>query len=723
MTTSGEHHSQTGLDPVATLEGTVERIVFESEDTGFVVARVRETNAGELITFVGNMLAISPGETVALRGRWVEDKKFGRQLRVESYESVLPATIKGIEKYLGSGLIEGIGPKFAKRLVKAFGIETLQVISKQPGRLRAVPGIGKKRATQIVEAWVQQREIQSIMLFLQRHGITPSQAVKIYKCYGDKSMAVLRNNPYKLAEDISGIAFGGADKIAMELGIERDSAERLEAGLQFALTTASTEGHVFLPEPDLLDSAAELLAVEKEHLVPILTKLVTQQQITRDGDALYQPLMYAAECGTADLLKRLIGTPHEPVPIKVDIALKWVEKTKDITLSDEQGEAIRTAIDAKVMVITGGPGTGKTTVLNSLLAILQKKGLSFLLAAPTGRAAKRMEAATDREARTIHRLLEYSPKHNGFTRDENNPLITDLLVIDEASMLDQLLMFSLLKALPPFARLILVGDIDQLPSVGAGNVLFDIMASATVPVVRLKTVFRQAAQSGIVTSAHQINQGKNPAFNSEDFFLIERADPAKALDTIVELVCNRIPTKFGLDPRKDIQVLSPMRRGEIGVNRLNEVLQEALNPHGEAVPRRAFRKGDKVMQLRNNYELDVYNGDTGIITLLDIEAKELEITFDDDRVVLYSFDDLDNLGLAYAATVHKSQGSEYKAVVLPFLPQHYMMLQRNVLYTAITRGKQLVTIVGSAKAVGMAVRNNKTTRRHTRLAERLRNTM
>jgi exodeoxyribonuclease V alpha subunit len=424
------------------------------------------------------------------------------------------------------------------------------------------------------------------------------------------------------------------------------------------------------------------------------------------------------------LLKRILGTPHDPIPItNMDNALLWAEKRFKIELSPEQGDAIRRVVEAKVMVITGGPGTGKTTVINSLLAILEQKSVSFLLAAPTGRAAKRMEAATGHDARTIHRLLEYSPQKNGFTRDENNPITTDMLVVDEASMIDSLLMHSLLRALPPFARLVLVGDVDQLPAVGPGNILLDIIASGAVPVVRLKTVFRQAEQSGIITNAHLINEGKYPAFNAVDFFLIERNDPVRAVETIRELVVSRMPAKFGLDPIRDIQVLSPMRRGEAGVNRLNEVLQEALNPHGEPVPRRAFRKGDKVMQLRNNYELDVYNGDVGVITLLEEDAREVEVTFDDQRVVIYNFDDLDDLGLAYAATVHKSQGSEYPAVVIPFLPQHYMMLQRNLFYTAITRGKKLVIIVGNSKAVGMAVRNATVVRRNTHLVDRLRNVL
>ena len=724
--------AQSDLDPIVTLEGVVERIVYESEETGFIVGRLRVEGDVDLNTFVGSVMAISPGETVKLRGRWIEDKRFGKQLRIETCESILPATVDGIEKYLGSGLIDGIGPEFSKRLVNAFGVETLRVIKEQPKRLRSVPGIGKKRAAQIQESWASQQAIQSIMLFLQGHGITTSQAIKIYKHYGDGALAVLRENPYRLAEDIAGIGFRSADKIAQELGIDKAARTRLQAGLLHVLRQGMLEGHCFLPASGLRGAAVELLDVAEDSIAEALRLLFESKQAVREcapsdtsgvEDAVFLPTMHQAERGVAKQLKRLIAALSENVPIQIDKALEWVAKSHAIELSPEQSDAIRTGVKAKVMVITGGPGTGKTTVINSLLAILEKKGVSFLLAAPTGRAAKRMEAATDREARTIHRLLEFSPKHGAFAQNEHNPLTTDLLIVDEASMIDIALMHDLLKALPPFARLILVGDVDQLPSVGPGNVLLDTIASGEVPVVRLKTVFRQAAESGIITGAQQINQGKYPAFNTTDFFLIERHEPNTACETIIELLTKRIPAKFGLDPRRDIQVLSPMRRGEAGVEHLNEALQAALNPNGEPVARRTLRSGDKVMQLRNNYELDVYNGDVGIITLLDVDAKELEVTFDDGRVVLYAFDQLDDLGLAYAATIHKSQGSEYPMVVLAFLPQHYMMLQRNVLYTAITRGKNHVIVVGDAKAVGMAVRNSKIVLRNTRLAERLRNVL
>ncbi len=713
--------AQLDVEPLITLEGELTRIVYESEETGFFVGRLHVESQMEEVTIVGNVMAVSVGETLRVKGRWVQDKRFGRQLRVEEVETLVPSTVQGIERYLGSGLIAGIGRKYAKRLVDAFGLETLRVIDEKPQRLREVPGIGRKRAEKIREAWASQKAIQSIMIFLQGHGVTTSQAVKIYKRYGDGAVAVMREDPYRLAEDIAGIAFRGADKIAAELGIEKDSPQRLKAGLLHALRQALQAGHVYLPQSELQTAAAELLAVTETVLTGPLEELCASGGLVRENDALYLPGMHAAELGCAKLMQRLMSTPLEPISIHMENALRWVERTKKLTLSEEQRDAVRKGVSEKVVVITGGPGTGKTTVLNSLLAILARKGISFVLAAPTGRAAKRMSAATDREASTLHRLLEFSPQTGAFVRNESNPLNTDMLVVDEASMVDAQLMHSMLSALPPFARLILVGDVDQLPSVGAGNVLFDIIASGVVPVVRLNTIFRQAAQSGIVTNAHQINVGKFPEFNKTDFFLIERNEPDKALETIVELVTRRVPPKFGVDPIRDIQVLAPVRRGPAGVNRLNEALQAALNPQGTAIPRRSFRCGDKVMQLHNNYELDVFNGDVGVITLFDAETGELEVTFEDQRVVLYQPDETDALGLAYASTVHKSQGSEYPIVILAFLSQYYMMLQRNLLYTAITRGKEIVIIVGESKAVGMALHRSQVTHRNTHLTDRLKN--
>ncbi len=701
------------------VQGSVLRIVFESAESGFLVGRLRSEDTGDEVTFVGSMLAVSPGDTMRLWGRWEENSKFGRQLRVHRFETILPSTIDGIERYLGSGMIKGIGRVYAKRLVKAFGADTLRIINEEPEKLRNVAGIGRKRIHIIKEAWQEQRAIQSIMVFLQGHGIPIGQAVRIYKRYGDKAITVLRENPYRLAYEVSGIGFKTADAIAAEMGIPRDSAVRAEAGLRYSLDEASGEGHVYMPWLELRQQASALLGVKPEVLDAPLTSAVRSGGVIQDGEAIYLPYLHQAELGVCSLLKGLLQTPMDKVSIQTEKAIEWVEKTKGIALSEEQRQAIRMAIDSKVMVITGGPGTGKTTVLNGLLEIFDKKRLGILLAAPTGRAAKRMEAATGREAKTLHRLLEFSPINGRFTRDEQNPLDADLVVIDECSMVDISLMHHTLKAIAPNTRLFLVGDVDQLPSVGPGNVLLDVISSQAVPTIWLKTVFRQDAQSGIVLNAHRINQGQSPQFNTTDFFFVEREEPARAVDTILELVAERIPRKFGFDPKRDIQVLAPMRRGDAGVTALNAALKEALNPGAEPIARRPFGIGDKVMQQRNNYELDVYNGDIGVLTRVDEEMKEAQVRFD-DREVIYPFDTLDELELAYAGTVHKAQGSEYPAVVMPMLTQHFVMLQRNILYTGVTRASKLVIIVGTPRAVDLAIRNTKVTRRNTGLVERLR---
>ncbi len=711
---------QTDLEPVVSVEGVVDKIVFENPDSGFFVGKLRINELTEPIAFVGNFLALSPGETVRLRGRWIEDNRFGRQLQVISFDTLQPATIEGIEKYLGSGLIAGIGPTYAKRLVTTFGLDTLRVISEEPQRLLKVEGIGKKRLTLIQDAWQAQKAVQAIMVFLQGHGITPNQATKIYRRYGDNSVAVLRANPYCLADDIAGIAFRSADQIAANLGIAKDSDARIKAGILHVLRHASQEGHVFLPTSEVIKRATELLQLNNAFVTERLPEIIHSGGMTQDDNRLYIEKLFQSEKECARLLLRLKNTNVNSIPIKsMPNALAWAEKKLNINLSQEQKEAIQRGICDKVLIITGGPGTGKTTVINSLLAILEQKGISFLLAAPTGRAAKRLEATTGRNASTIHRLLDFNPHKGGFERNEGNPLNTDMVVLDEASMLDIQLMHQTLRALPPACRLILVGDIDQLPSVGPGDVLHDLISCQVFPVVRLLTIFRQASESGIIRGAHQINEGVFPGFNTKDFIFIEREDPDRALETVIELVLRRIPGHFGLDPMMQIQVLAPMRKGRAGITHLNVAMQEVLNPNGKPLHRKSLRNGDKVMQIRNNYDLNVFNGDVGIITLIDEDTQEVEVSFDDGSKVLYSFEETDDLVPAYAVTVHKSQGSEYPAVVLVLLPQHYMMLQRNLLYTAVTRGKQLVVLVGSAKAIGLAVRNSNYAHRNTWLNERL----
>jgi exodeoxyribonuclease V alpha subunit len=708
-----------GTEP-ATLEGTVERIVFENADTGFVVARLQQEGNPELVTFVGSMLTVNPGETARISGRWIDDKKFGRQIRVENYESILPSSVDGIEKYLGSGLIQGIGKAYAKRLVDTFGASTLEVIDKQPEKLRRVEGIGQKRAKQIRAAWKEQRGIQEVMVFLQGHGIGTAQAIKIYKKYQERSAAVLREDPYRVAEEITGIGFAGADAIARNMDIPVDSVQRLKAGIAHVLREEVSQGNLFLEREDLLQKSAELLTVERASLESALQQQVEEKGLREEPWGVYLDVLYQAEISCTSHFHRLLKEEKSKLEVDLINAIRWVEQKNSITLSDEQKSALETAIDTPITIITGGPGTGKTTLINSLIAVFQRKGLSVLLAAPTGRAAKRMEEASGQPARTLHRLLEFNGHRGGFMRDEMNPLDTDVLVLDECSMIDISLMEGVLKAMMGSTRLIMVGDVDQLPSVGPGNVLLDLIASGCISTVRLKTIFRQAAESGIISNSHRINRGEEPVYEkSEDFFFIERDDPEKALDTVLELVTQRIPDKFELDPMKDIQVLAPMHRGSVGVSSLNSRLQDALNPSGQPIPRRNFRVGDKVIQVRNNYDLDVFNGDMGIIRGVNVEEQEVRVEYEGRGLVAYDFNDLDNLSLSYAITIHKSQGSEYPALVMPLVWEHYVMLQRNVLYTGITRAKRLVVLVGDPKAMKRALKNTDSTRRNTRLAERL----
>ncbi len=708
-----------------TLEGLVERITFFNPENGYTVLRLqpagRPARPDDLLTVVGNLPEVSPGERLRLHGDWTTHPTYGRQFRAERCEQLLPATVEGIRRYLGSGLIKGIGPRTASKIVDEFGAETMYVIDQEPHRLREVHDIGPKRYAIITEAWQAQKAIKEVMVFLQGHGVTTGLAVKIYKQYGDAAIATVRGDPYRLARDIWGIGFKTADKIAMALGLPADSPSRQEAGLAYALSELSNEGHTFAPQPVLLEKAAELLNLPEEGLAPALDRLETDRRIRREQvealEAVYLTPFYQAETGVARRLRTLLATLGRPLQ-------SLFVPERDLGLSDEQMGAVHTALSNKVSILTGGPGTGKTTTVQALIAALERAGCTYALASPTGRAAKRLAEATGRPAATIHRLLGFSPDGT-FAYEEGETLKVDMLVVDEASMLDLLLANNLLKALDPSAHLLLVGDVDQLPSVGAGNVLRDLIESGAVPVTRLSHIFRQAEGSPIVRNAHRIIHGEMPQFPKEgsDFFIFTQDDPARAADWVVDVVANRIPARFGLDPVRDVQVLSPMHRGETGVRALNERLQAALNPPGDskaekAVGGRVFRQGDRVMQLRNDYHKEVFNGDIGWVREVDLEMQALAVDFDGETV-FYDWSEADELTHAFAASVHKAQGSEYPAVVLALLPQHYMLLQRNLLYTAVTRARQLCVIVGNRKAIAMAVKNAKVGKRWSGLRARL----
>jgi exodeoxyribonuclease V alpha subunit len=711
------------------LAGLVERITYQNAESGFCVVRIRVRGRRELVTLVGHAAAIAAGEWITATGNWVNDRTHGQQFKARFLKTSMPTSVDGIERYLASGMIRGIGPVYAKKLLNAFSEKVFDVIEAEPDRLREVDGIGPVRAGRIIAAWAEQKVVREIMVFLHSHGVGTARAVRIYKTYGADAVQVMSENPYRLARDIRGIGFKTADAIAMQLGVDKTALVRVRAGISYALTEAMDEGHCGLPTEELMPLAGQLLEVPQDLIRTALDLELADGTVVanRVGDRLCVFLagLYRAERGIADRLLQLRNGKLPWPWIDPDKAIPWIEQRTGLVFAESQRSAVVLALTSKVLVITGGPGVGKTTLVNAILRILSAKGAKLLLCAPTGRAAKRMTEATGFEAKTIHRLLEVNPKTAGFKRGNDNPLDCELLVLDETSMVDVMLMQALMRAVPDKAALLIVGDIDQLPSVGPGQVLADIISSGAVPVVRLTEVFRQAAQSRIITSAHRINQGFIPDLSSpsqSDFYFVQADDPEIAVPRIIELVKTRISKRFGLDPVRDIQVLCPMNRGGVGARSLNIELQAALNPAGERKVERfgwTFAPGDKVMQIENDYAKDVYNGDIGYIDDVNPDDDELTASFD-GRPVTYRFGELDTLVPAYAVTIHKSQGSEYPAVVIPVMTQHYAMLQRNLLYTAVTRGKKLVVLVGQKKAVAIAVGNVSGRRRWSKLNEWLR---
>ncbi len=708
------------------LRCVVERITYQNADNGYTVLKCAVKNAQDLVTVVGIMPDTHVGSVLALEGVWKVDAKYGRQFSVEKFEETLPATVYGIEKYLGSGLIKGVGPKFARRIVEKFGKDTLDVIEENPDALIEVEGIGRVRVERIRKSWEEQKEIKNIMLFLQGHEVSTSHATKIFKTYGSDSISVVQENPYRLADDIWGIGFKTADTIAEKMGIEKDRFIRLRSGILYTLNKLSENGHCYAVREQLIQAAVQLLEVEEAELEITLDEMLRTEEVIREEEAIYLPPFFFSETGCAKRLLKLLAAERR-VQMDVDTVMETVMgragQGQHITYDEVQLEAIRAAVSSKIMVLTGGPGTGKTTTTMGIIAAYRAAGCRIILAAPTGRAAKRMSEATGMEAKTIHRLLEYKPPE-GYQRKEENPLEGDVLILDECSMIDIMLMYNLLKAMPEQMTLIMVGDTDQLPSVGAGNVLKDIISSGRIPVVRLSRIFRQAQGSRIIMNAHRINKGEQIDMRGgrdSDFFFAAKETNEEVVELLVKYCTENLPRYYHVDALQDIQVLTPMQRGVCGAANLNQVLQEAMNP-GSIFLRRGgtqYRLHDKVMQIRNDYDKEVFNGDIGVINHVDMEERELTVNFD-GREVVYDVSELEELTLAYATTIHKSQGSEYPIVVMPFTMSHYVMLQRNLLYTGVTRAKKILVLIGEKKAVWYAVKNETTADRNTKLAERLR---
>jgi exodeoxyribonuclease V alpha subunit len=733
----------TGQNGGAVLDGVLERVTFANPETGYTIARIAPERGGaELVTAVGPLLGAQVGEFLRLRGRWSSHPRYGRQFEVHSYATVLPATAAGIQKYLGSGLIKGIGPVMAERMVTHFGVDIMHIIEDEPGRLIEVDGLGPKRTAMIAAAWAEQKAIKEVMIFLQGVGVSTSLAVRIYKKYGDASVSVVRSEPYRLAADVWGIGFKTADTIAAAVGIARDSPERIKAGLAYTLSEAADDGHCYLPAPNLTGDAAKILDVPAALITPCLDELAAAEGVVRETvparadaapqvPAVYLPPFYQAERSVAHALLRLQAARADRLgafaAVDWDKALRWLAGRTGAQLGPEQADAVRLALTSRVAVLTGGPGCGKSFTVRSVVELARAKGARVVLAAPTGRAAKRLAELTGHEAATIHRLLALRPGGEP-SFDAANPLDVDLVVVDETSMVDVILANKLIKAVAPGAHLLLVGDVDQLPSVGAGEVLRDLLAAGSLPVVRLTKIFRQAQQSGIVVNAHRINAGSTPALTGfADFFWFGCEDTGQTAELVVDVVARRIPARFGLDPRRDVQVLCPMHRGPAGAGNLNLLLQDALTPYAESRPERryggrVFRVGDKVTQLRNNYDkgaAGIFNGTVGVVTAMSLEEHTLTVRTDEDESVDYGFDELDELAHAYAVTIHRSQGSEYPAVVIPLTTSSWMMLQRNLLYTGVTRAKKLVVLAGSRRALAAAVRTKGAGHRHTALAHRL----
>ena len=730
-------------DDGAVLEGALERVTFANPETGYTIARVDSGRGGDLITVVGPLLGAQVGESLRMRGRWTSHPKYGRQFEVHSYTTVLPATVQGIRRYLGSGLIKGIGPVMAERMVGHFGVDIMHIIEDTPARLIEVDGLGPKRTAMITAAWAEQKAIKEVMIFLQGVGVSTSLAVRIYKKYGDAAISVVRAEPYRLASDVWGIGFKTADTIATSVGIARDSPERIKAGLAYTLSEAADDGHCYLPAPNLVTDAAKILEVPTDLIGPCLDELAAAEGVVRESvpasasaeqqiPAVYLPPFFQAERALATSLRKLLAAQADRLAafgsVDWEKALGWLRRTTGAALAPEQEETVRLALTSRVAVLTGGPGCGKSFTVRSVVELARARGARIILAAPTGRAAKRLAELTGHEASTIHRLLKLQPGGDA-SYDASNPLEADLVVVDETSMVDVILANKLVKAIPPGAHLLLVGDVDQLPSVGAGEVLRDLLGAGTLPVVRLTQIFRQAQQSGIVINAHRINDGEQPALAGyPDFFWFSCDDTEQTAALVTDIVARRIPAKFGLDPRRDVQVLCPMHRGPAGAGNLNLLLQEALTPFSEKAPEkryggRVFRVGDKVTQLRNNYEkgaAGVFNGTVGVVAGMSLEDHTVTVLTDEDEKVDYAFDELDELAHAYAVTIHRSQGSEYPAVVIPLTMGSYLMLQRNLLYTGVTRAKKLVVLVGSKRALTIAVRTRGAGRRHTALDHRLR---